>query len=431
MNNRIPRLVFGFVLLLGPHRANATAEHVEINSPKQAVELAFKNDRTLQVALLEIERAESRLHWAGRLSNPELEIGFSNDSVGQDEGEESFEIAFSQAFPVTSRLRKEKSLRESQVQLAKAEFADLGRHTAIKVERALLQLSTSRHLIDQRRAIIKTNTKLITLLEGQMNRGEASQLDVNQAKVVGSNLEQVLLEAETDERSALSALKRIIGLNASTRITVNIPLKVPDSLPEKRTSDGEILEGNPDYLVALARIDEAVSSEELERAKTWDDVSLEVFAEREQATDAPEGLEENTLAGIRLSIPLPLNTRNQGAIQSAGIDLQKAKKEVESVKFQIISEYQEAYQLYEDTFNLARASSGKVLDFAEKNYEDLQTAYRQGQANLVQIQQAQSQLLELKAAHIEALSGFYEAQLNLRFITTSYPELHELFRTSN
>lgn len=431
MNNRIPHLVFGLVLLLGPHLANATAEHVEINSSKQAVELAFKHDRTLQAALLEIERAESRLRWAGRLSNPEIEVGFTNDSFGEDEGEESFEIAFSQAFPVTSRLRKEKSLRKSQVQLAKAEFADLGRHTAIKVERALLQLLTSRHLMGQRRAIIKTNTELITLLEEQMNRGEASLLDVNQAKVVGSNLEQVLLEAEAGERSSLSALKRIIGLSSSTRITVNIPLKLPDSRPEKRTGDGEILEGNPDYLVALARIEEAVSSEELERAKTWDDVSLEVFAEREQATDTPEGLEENTLAGIRVSIPLPLIARNQDAIQSAGIDLQKAKKEVESVKFQVISEYQEAYQLYEDTFNLARASSGKVLDFAEKNYEDLQAAYRQGQANLVQIQQAQSQLLELKAAHIEALSGFYEAQLNLRFITTSYPELHELFRTSN
>ena len=74
------------------------------------LEAVTKNPE-LGVAMIEIARAKSRLRWAGKLDNPELELSGSTDQLGANEGESTAEIALSQRFPITSRLRDEKNVR--------------------------------------------------------------------------------------------------------------------------------------------------------------------------------------------------------------------------------------------------------------------------------------------------------------------------------
>ena len=68
-----------------------------------AVRRAVINNPELGVAMMEIARAKSRLRWAGRLDNPELELSSSTDQLGLNEDEGTFEIAFSQRFAESSR----------------------------------------------------------------------------------------------------------------------------------------------------------------------------------------------------------------------------------------------------------------------------------------------------------------------------------------
>src|SRR5690606_6186604 len=114
---------------------------------EKAITLAFANKRELKIAALEIKRAASRVRWAGRLENPELELSASDDGVGLDEGEGNYEIAFSQRFPLTSKLKKEKSLRTWQVVLAEAEIAERRRELAGEVDRAIIELLATREKI--------------------------------------------------------------------------------------------------------------------------------------------------------------------------------------------------------------------------------------------------------------------------------------------
>ena len=73
------------------------------------------------MGLSEIQRAEIHLSNAGRLESPSIELGHSSDRAGNDVGEESFEIAYAQQFPVTSRLKNEKKLSRLQLEMARAE----------------------------------------------------------------------------------------------------------------------------------------------------------------------------------------------------------------------------------------------------------------------------------------------------------------------
>ncbi|MBP6784982.1 MAG: hypothetical protein KA152_14400, partial [Verrucomicrobiales bacterium] len=80
-------------------------------SRDKVIALALGNNRELKIAALEINRATSRVQWSGRLENPELELSARDDGVGLDEGEGNYEIAFSQRFPLTAKLKKETGLR--------------------------------------------------------------------------------------------------------------------------------------------------------------------------------------------------------------------------------------------------------------------------------------------------------------------------------
>ena len=109
-----------------------------------AVETAFANNRELRIAELETDRAKATLRWAGRLDNPEFELNYSDDGVGLDENEGVLEVAFSQRFPITSRLKDEKRLRGFQVVLAEAEIAERRRELAGEVDLAVVELMATR-----------------------------------------------------------------------------------------------------------------------------------------------------------------------------------------------------------------------------------------------------------------------------------------------
>ncbi|MEQ1840169.1 MAG: TolC family protein, partial [Verrucomicrobiales bacterium] len=146
----------------------------------KAISLAFANHRELKIAALEIKRASSRVQWSGRLENPELELSASDDGVGLDEGEGNYEIAFSQRFPLTAKLKKETSLRRYQVILAEAEIAERRREIAGEVDRAVVELLATREKILLGREGITLNKEIVTFLEKKAKLGEASKLDVIQ-----------------------------------------------------------------------------------------------------------------------------------------------------------------------------------------------------------------------------------------------------------
>jgi len=61
------------------------------------------------------------------------------------------------------------------------------------------------------------------------------------------------------------------------------------------------------------------------------------------------------------------------------------------------------------------------LQLAEQNLADFQSAYRQGQTSLLQVQRAQEQLLAQKNAALEAIVNFHLTTARLREVMGDYP----------
>ncbi|HEX8309981.1 MAG TPA: hypothetical protein VF614_01610, partial [Chthoniobacteraceae bacterium] len=109
----VGRAILGLVLTQAAYAANGVQLTVD-----NVAEYARQKSPQLSAARYRIEEARGRLEGAGRLTNPELEVEFAQDTRMP---ERVFAVAFMQRFPLTARLRLEKAVSAAQVAAAAAE----------------------------------------------------------------------------------------------------------------------------------------------------------------------------------------------------------------------------------------------------------------------------------------------------------------------
>lgn len=417
---KLPSTLFLLALVVGQSSVSAETRTL---TRDEAIRIAFANQPDLQVAAIQIDRASSRLRWSGRLENPELELSVNDDGVGLDEGEGGYEVAFAQRFPLTARLRHEKSLRRHQVILAEAELAERRRDLAGQVDLALIEWLATR---ERGRLIadgITLNEEILKFLEEQASAGEISKLDAMQARLEARTLGQERDRLAAREKQERLGLLRLLGLGGATVLHLEATLNLPDSSPPDRVDLEAILSHRPDHVLALARIDQAKAALVLEESKRWEDVSLKFFVEGEKANDQPTGLERNTFTGIGLSIPLPLRQRNEDGIEQARLDGEESVRSVEAARFRIRGECEEAYRARSDAWGLASEAADELPALAKQQLEAIRAAHVLGEATFLQVRQAQEQVLEVSGTALDFLVDYHRAEARVRLVTGAYPGL--------
>jgi len=386
-----------------------------------AIRRAVVDNPELAVAVMEIARAKSRLRWAGRLENPELELSSSTDQLGLNEDEGTFEIAFSQRFPITSRLKDEKVVRKHDVELAEIEFQVRQRQLAYEVDKAWIELKTVQRSEVRQKDLLKLNREISTFLEGRAKVGEASPLDATQAALNGKLLEQELGVTRARVVEAMSTLGQLIGLQPGAVIMPEGDVSPPKSAPPVQWDLQTALANRPDYSALLTSGDLGRAQLALAMSQRWDDIALKVFAERERANDEPGGLERNSLVGIGISIPLPLRNRNEQAIEEAKIDIEKVRRARGAKAFEIHSELKKALQARLSAYELLQSALNNALPLAKKNFDAFRSAQQDGLASPLQVQQAQEQLLQLETSALALRKNYEMLDAEVRFIGGTYP----------
>lgn len=386
-----------------------------------AIRTAILNNRELSVAMLEIDRAKSRLRWAGRFTNPEFEINTSTDRIDANEGEGEIELAFSQRFPVTSRLADEKVVRQVDVELAEIEFQIRQRQLAFEVDKAWIELHGAQRVEKLQGRLLAVNKGIRAFMADRVKVGEISPLDAAQAMLNGKLIEQQLGIAKSTVIKKSARLRHLLSLDPESTVSIAPELPFPQATPSTTVDLQLALRNRPDYASLLASSDLGKAELSLAMAKRWDDITVKAFVQHEGAVDAPDGLERNSFAGVGLSIALPFHNRNQQAIEEAKIDIEKARRARSAKAFQIHSEFKAALEARKAAHELVVSAISDALPLAQKNFEAFQNAQQSGQASLLQVQQAQAQLIQLETSALELRQNFHVADAEVRFIAGTYP----------
>ena len=359
-----------------------------------------------------------------RLPNPELELGINDDFIGNGEDERSFEIAFTQRFPLAAALRKETDLRAAEIGLAEVEFANRQHALAREVDGAWIELAEARERAAMQEKMVALQREVLEFLDSRAEAGEVSPLDAARVRLAVRTTEQSLAVSARAIASAEARLRALLGMSPQAPLQIQSSLALPGDRPAEKLALDPVLRKRPDYIATRHTEGIGMRQLALASARRWEDIGVSLRYERESSVDAPEGRGENDFVGIGVSIPLPIRDRKRGGkSRMPGSTSGRRNCRREARAFAIRSELARALAARVEAYDLARSASGDLLDLAHENHKALKKAQADGQAGFLEVQRAQEQLLDLQAAAVELAAGYHRADAEVRFASADYPVL--------
>lgn len=369
---------------------------------ENAASYALTHNPQIAIARYRVAEARGRLLGAGRLTNPELEVELMQNTQMPDR---AMEVAFTQRFPVTARLRLEKRVSQTQVAAAEAELRDAERRLTAEVRAAVVKviaINAQRKLREQQLANSKEQTEFVNR---RVAAAEASILDVTQLEVEAQQLAVELLQLDSNRASLIGELRPLLG------VTTTDDLRISGELPPPAGATSGKGGQRPDLEAARLTAEAARQMTELERSKKWEDPGVGLFTSIERMEDAPEGRSNDYFLGLRFSLPLPLWNRNQGPIAEADAAAQRAEKEVDLLQLKIQGETESARGEMAALAKLIATMDSSLLPKAAQVEEQFRTAYSTGQTQLTEVLRARARRLELAQRRLDALRDYHLARI--------------------
>ncbi|HEY2897527.1 MAG TPA: TolC family protein [Gemmatimonadaceae bacterium] len=402
-------------LLLGSGLAAVRAQQATSLSSitrDSAISLALAHGSRAAIASAAARSAVARVREAGAVANPLLSASYSK-SLPQYHASVDFPLDF-----LTLRGLRVASARSS------SDAAQL----RLAFERAAIRLDvdTSYTIASARRARARLSFRnavdaesLLTIATVRRSAGDASDLDVDVARISAGRARNLALADSQAAVAATLELQQALGLSASRQtIAPADSLDVPqlDALHARDSADAN---GATTLSVAAAQQDLQAANQTLalERRNVWSGLALQAGVENHDPTGAEPGL----LPTFGVSIPLPLFNQGQGAIAVAQAERDRARAELAA------AERESAALISRARSDLAAASQRvardrQLVETANRVARLSLQAYVEGAYPLTTVLEAQRNARDTLADLIDDLVAANTAAAALRLYTGMTPK---------
>jgi cobalt-zinc-cadmium efflux system outer membrane protein len=363
----------------------------------------------LAAAKIRIQEARARHQQTGRLKNPEIENSFEHN-LRFNEG--AIEIGLSQRFPLTDRLRLEGQVSQVKIQVAEMEVKDVERRLVSEACHYLIEALAIRQ---QSQLLIQQNkltTELATSIRRAGQQGESSLLDASQADIEALQVTTKIRQLRMAELATIGKLKPLLGMHAGKSLIVS------GSLPEARLPElSSAHEKRPDYKAAQLKNHAATRNVALEQARRLDDAEATLFSRIERTEDAPVGLKNEGIIGVRFKIALPFWDKNEGKIEEAQAIQTRKRLETTALARGIALEAEGALTEMREWAKLITEISTRLLPLAAEQSKKTEAAYQAAQTNLQTVLRSREQRLQLTISRVDALREFHLARIRYQTAT--------------
>lgn len=356
----------------------------------------------LVAARWRISEAWGRVRDSGRPENPRVETSFQHNRAFR---EGALEVGFFQRFPVTDRLTREKEISLAEVKAAELEVRGAEQKLIADARAGFIEVLANR----QRRELYLQQSALTEQLAKSISeaaaKGEGSLLDAGQARVDAMQSTAEVRQLEAQGEVALGALKAMLGIRPDENLVVSGKLGMAHIPGVSRDPSRRA-----DYQLARLESEIAAKSADLERAKRYEDWEAGAFVAGERSEDAPSGYENETMVGIKLSIPLPFWNRNEGKIEEADARRNRKLSETKASALKIGNEADAALSEMRQWSGLISEIETNLLPLATRQAADTEAAWRNGQADFQAVLRSRAQRLQLSVSKLDALRDFHLAR---------------------
>lgn len=397
----------------------ATAQPVQqpTGAPLRLEELeqmALKNNPTLSQAEVGIRAAVGRRQQAGLYPNPT--IGFDADEVsggpfirgGQIPG-----FFVQQNIVLGGKLGLSRRVLEQEQRQSELERDEQRLRVLNSVHLFFFQALAAQRTVELDRQLLQIARDAVGTARQLLNVGQADAPDVLQAQVEAQREEIALLGAEQNLQQAWTSLAASVGTPdlQPARLDGNLE-ELPQSDPQQWLQS--ILRDSPTVKIAELGVTRAEAVLARARREPIPDLQLRggLRQNREliEATGRPIGLQGFAEVGVQV----PLFNRNQGNVQAAQADLERARQEVQRVKLLLRQRSATLFQNYLTARAAAERYRTQMIPWATEAYQLYLKKYQGMQAAYPQVMVSQRTLFQLQTDYIAALENVWTNSVVLR-----------------
>jgi cobalt-zinc-cadmium efflux system outer membrane protein len=337
----------------------------------EAIDTALAKDPRLQVSEAEVEMARGALVAAATYPhNPEIEVfGASRRETGEYEAD--FGIGVAQEIELPRKRRVRGAVADARLQTAQSRLGRERLVVASETHMMFVDALEARELLRVARADAGLTGRLHDVARRRLQRGAATQLELNLAEAEFGRAEGRVEQAAGAFDAARVALARAMGVSPLTPPipagSLHIDLPPPPGLA---TLGEKALSGRKD-LRALREVEvESAARAELADLSVWPNLTFGVFAEREA--------ERETIIGGRFSIPVPVFHRSQGEILEARAAIVRAAADRRAAELVAEQELSTAFVTYQSAQRRAERLRRRVFGNLKSNVALLEKAFAAG-----------------------------------------------------
>lgn len=359
-----------FVMFLSEADAS-NAQSAELSLESLAAEALEKNPE-VNFYKAEIAAAKAERKQAGAYPNPEFEgdIGRKRVSGGGVSAEgTAWSVSVVQPFEYPGRLALRKAIANRQIDLAEIGYEQFRAALAARVRALGFGLLIARQKAEAAQEVARRGQALADVLVQRDPAGVTPLLETRIIEASVITAKRGAAEASRNAQVALYELNQLRGAALASDIAIAAtnfqfrPLAGPDQFLALAWTNSF------DLQMRRAELEQQGFRVDLSKNERWPTVSIGPFYSEERAGDTER------IAGVGVSVPVPLWNRNRGSVQSAEARRLQAETALSVTQRQVEREVRErlaAYSAVIEQLQFIRPDSLKQLrdaaDLADRHY---------------------------------------------------------------
>ena len=375
--------------------------------------MALEQNPTLVQAKAEIGAAKARQLQSGLLPNPT--VGYAGDEIrgGAFGGGEQGAFV-SQPFFTGGKLALNRKITGHDVRIAEMESHEQELRVMNAVRIAYYRVLAAQEMLDAKRDLVLISGDTVKTAHQLQNTGQADESEVLQAEVEQQKMQMEVMLEENMLRQEWRALAAVVGnpnLNLGT-VAGYLDRDLPD-IDEDHAIE-VLLRDSPAVAIAQAGVDRAKAVLTRARREPVPDLEFRAGLAQDNELIDPASHRASGLIGFaEVGVQLHLFDRNQGNIQAAQNNIQRAQAETKRVELTLRERSAAVLGMYRDSRIMVEQYSRQLLPRAQKSYELVVNKYGLMLASYPQVLKVQQTLFELHDGYVSALEGLWVNAITL------------------
>jgi len=385
-------------------RAVASApERIAPLTLAEAVQLALQTNPSIRAKQREHEATRAGETTAALRPNPTA--SYTAEQLGSSGVSPQHTVALSQTIETGGKRSRRIESARAATRVSELELADVRRQVIAQVRKAFTDVLTAEATVRLASDNLRNVDELERLNLLRADKGEIAELELLRIQTQRFAFERDLADARQAVQAAKIALRQAVGPEALPReFDVGGDLAYRDILLDRDRLVQRGLESRADVRATEAGRDKARADVELARANAWWDFAPLVQYQRIGS--------DNTF-GVGVSIPIRVFDRNQGEIERARAEVERADHLRDAAISQARSEVETALTSVLTEREKVRRLGDVYLPRAERVRATVEFAYRRGGLSVLDLLDAQRTYRETALEHVRALGNYWNAVYQL------------------